>query len=67
MPIFARLFQATFLGLFFSSKSDKLDRAYTHLMESLLLEPSIQTVGFSSYLKSVYKSTLLERVGFPSK
>lgn len=32
-------------------------------MESQLLESSFQTVSFSSYLRSVYKSTLFERVG----
>ena len=32
-------------------------------MESQLSETSLQTVSFSSYLRSVYKSTLFERVG----
>lgn len=32
-------------------------------MESQLPESSFQTVSFSSYLRTVYKSTLFERVG----
>lgn len=32
-------------------------------MESQLSETSLQTVSFPSYLRSVYKSTLFERVG----
>lgn len=32
-------------------------------MESSLPESSFQAVSFSSYLKSVYKSSLFERVG----
>jgi len=61
--MFTRSFQATFWGLPFSSKSDKLIEVHTPLMESQLSETSLQTVSFSSYLRSVYKSTLFERVG----
>ena len=35
----------------------------TPFMESQLSEASVQTVSFSSYLRTVYKSTLFERVG----